>query len=100
MVAAGQLYLGFLSRSFKDAQQTLMLASIIPVMVGFDLSCGRNTDPGIWPIAWEIRALQEPLLDSNSTSAPFVLVAADRAGRRRGLVAAGALRLRSERVLA
>lgn len=100
MVAAGQLYLGFLSRSFKDAQQTMMLASIIPVIVGFALVMRPEIDPGAWPIAWEILALQEPLLGSNSKSAPFVIVALIELAVAAVLVAAGAHRLRSERVLA
>jgi hypothetical protein len=100
MVAAGQLYLGLLSRSFKDAQQTMMLASIIPVLVGFALIMRPETDASVWPIAWEIRALQEPLLGSNSASAPFAIVAVIELATATTLVAAGALRLRSERVLA
>ena len=100
MVAAGQLYLGFLSRSFKDAQQTMMLASIIPVLVGFALVMRPETDAGAWPIAWEIRALQEPLLGSNSKYAPFAIVALIELAIAAVLVVAGALRLRSERVLA
>jgi sodium transport system permease protein len=100
MVAAGQLYLGLLSRSFKDAQQTMMLASIVPVMVGFVLVMRPEIDAGAWPIAWEIRALQEPLLGSNSEAAPFAIVALIELAIAVALVVAGALRLRSERVLA
>jgi sodium transport system permease protein len=100
MAAAAQLYLGFLSRSFKDAQQTLMMASILPVMIGFVFISRPNTDPGIWPIAWEIRALADPLLNSNSMAAPFVLVAAIELAVAAAFIVAGALRLRSERVLA
>lgn len=99
MVAAVQLYLGFLSRSFKDAQQTLMLASIIPVMVGFVLISRPSTDVGLWPIAWEIRVLADPLLNSNSRAAPFAVVAAIELAITAAFIAAGALRLRSERVL-
>lgn len=100
MVAAAQLYLGFLSRSFKDAQQTLMLSSILPVMVGFVLISRPSTDVGLWPIAWETRALADPLLNSNTASAPFLLVAAIELAIAAAFIAAGALRLRSERVLA
>jgi sodium transport system permease protein len=100
MVAAGQLYLGFLSRSFKDAQQTMMLASIVPVMVGLVLVMRPETDASFWPIAWEIRALQAPLLGSNSATAPFALVALVELAVAAVLVVAGAQRLRSERVLA
>jgi sodium transport system permease protein len=100
MVAAAQLYIGFLSRSFKDAQQTLMMASILPVMVGFVLISRPNTDVGLWPVAWEIRALADPLLNSNSTAAPFAVVAAIELAIAAAFVIAGALRLRSERVLA
>jgi sodium transport system permease protein len=99
-VAAAQLYLGFLSRSFKDAQQTLMLASIVPVMVGFVLVSRPSTDVGVWPIAWEIRSLADPLLNSNSAAAPFAVVAAIELVIAAAFVAVGALRLRSERVLA
>jgi sodium transport system permease protein len=100
MAAAAQLYLGFLSRSFKDAQQTLMLASILPVLVGFAIITRPSADVGAWPIAWEIRALAEPLLNSNSAAAPFALVAAVEIAIAIAFVIAGALRLRSERVLA
>jgi sodium transport system permease protein len=100
MVAAGQLYLGLLSRSFKDAQQTSMLASMIPVLAGLVLVMRPEIDAGAWPVAWEIRALQEPLLGSNSESAPFAIVALIELAIAAVLVIAGALRLRSERVLA
>jgi sodium transport system permease protein len=100
LVAAGQLYFGFLSRSFKDAQQSLMMISIVPVIIGFAIITRPDTDIGAWPIAWEMRALAEPLLNSNSTSAPFAIVALIELAAAAVFVAAGALRLRSERVLA
>ena len=100
LVAASQLYLGLLSRGFKEAQQSLMLASIVPVLIGFVLITRPDTEVGVWPIAWEIRAMAVPLLNSNSTSAPFAILALIELLLAAVFVVAGALRLRSERVLA
>jgi sodium transport system permease protein len=99
LVAAAQLALGLFSKTAKEAQQTSMLVSLIPVVVGFMLLARPGLDVGAWPLAWELKALAGPLLGSTSGIAPFYELAAVELGVCVLILLAGARRLRSERVL-
>jgi len=99
LVAAAQLALGLFSKTAKEAQQTSMLVSFVPVVFGFVLLARPGLDVGAWPLAWELEALAGPLLGSTSSVAPFYQLAAVEIGACALLLLAGARRLRSERVL-
>lgn len=99
LVAAVQLALGLFSKTFKEAQQTSMLFSLVPLVVGMLLLGRPGLDVGAWPFAWELKALGAPLLGSTSELASFQTVALVELGAVALLLFAGARRLRSERVL-
>ena len=52
LVAAAQLALGLFSKTAKEAQQTSMLVSIVPVMVGVAFTMRQDVEVGAWPLAW------------------------------------------------
>jgi sodium transport system permease protein len=99
LVAAAQLVLGLYSKTAKEAQQTSMLVSFVPVLVGMVVIMRQGVDVGPWPVAWEIRALAGPLLGSTTALAPFPLVAGLELAAAALILLAGARRLRGERVL-
>jgi sodium transport system permease protein len=99
LVAAVQLALGFASKTFKEAQQTSMMVSFLPLVVGMLLLMRPGLTASLWPLAWEIKALAGPLLGSTSAVAPFPVVAAIELVLVVLALLAAALRLRSERVL-
>src|SRR5262249_42765676 len=99
LVAAAQLVLGLHSKTAKEAQQTSMLVSFVPVLVGMMVITRQGIDVGPWPVAWEIKALARPLLGSTTALAPFPLVAGLELAAAALILLAGARRLRSERVL-
>jgi sodium transport system permease protein len=75
LVASAQLALGFLSRTFKDAQQTVMMFSLLPAVAGMVLLNRPEIEVGPWPLAWEMKALAGPLLGSTTSVPPFALTA-------------------------
>jgi sodium transport system permease protein len=99
LVAALQLALGLFAKTVKEAQQTSMLLSFVPVVVGFLLVSRPSLSAGPWPLVWELRALTAPLLGSTSAVAPFPAVAGLELAAAALVLLAGARRLRSERVL-
>jgi sodium transport system permease protein len=99
LVAAVQLALGLFSKTAKEAQQTSMLISFVPVVIGMLLLARPGIDVGAWPLVWELKALAGPLLGSTSSVAPFYVVAAVELAAAALILLAGASRLRSERVL-
>jgi sodium transport system permease protein len=99
LVTAVQLALGFYSKTAKEAQQTSMLVSMVPLMAGMMFTMRQGFNPGAWPLAWELKALAGPLLGSTTALAPFPLVAGIELGAAALLLVASARRLRSESVL-
>ena len=99
LVAAVQLGLGLFSKTFKEAQQTSMMLSLLPLVVGMLLLLRPGVDASIWPLAWEIKALAGPLLGSTTAVAPFSVVAGLELALVVLVLLAAARRLRSERVL-
>lgn len=74
LVAAIQIAVGFWSKSFKDAQNSLMMLMLVPMGVGY-ASLGVSGAVGPWPVLWETRALAGPLFGSTAAVAPFVVTA-------------------------
>ena len=99
LVSALQLALGFYAKTAREAQQTSMLVSLVPMMFGMALMMRQGAEVGMWPLAWELRALTGPLLGSTSVGAPFPAVAAIEIALAAAVLFAAASRLRSEKVL-
>jgi len=99
LVAAAQLALGLFSKTFKEAQQTSMMLSFLPLVVGMLLLFRPGVDASMWPLAWEIKALAGPLLGSTRVVAPFAIVAGIELGLVVLVLFLAARRLESERVL-
>jgi sodium transport system permease protein len=99
LAAAVQLALGLFSKTAKEATQVTMFVSLLPVLLGVLLMGPREIDVGIWPIAWELKAVASPLLGSTTALAPFGLVAAVELAAVAVILLAAARRLQSERVL-
>jgi sodium transport system permease protein len=99
LVAAAQLAIGLFSRTAKEAQQTLMIVSLLPIMASMALLHRPGIGTGVWPVAWELKALADPLLGSSTPMAPFYLVAVLELGIAGLLLLAGMRQLSSERAL-
>ena len=99
LITAIQLALGFYSKTAKEAQQTSMVVSIVPLMAGMMFTMRQGLDPGAWPLVWELQALAGPLLGSTTERAPFPLVAAIELAAAALILFASARRVRSESVL-
>jgi hypothetical protein len=99
LVTAVQLALGFYSKTAKEAQQTSMVISMVPLMAGMMFTMRQDLDPAAWPLAWELEALAAPLLGSTTALAPFALVAAIELAAAALILFATARHVRSESVL-
>jgi sodium transport system permease protein len=99
LAAAIQLALGLFSKTAKEATQVTMFVSLLPVLVGVLLMGPREVHVGVWPVAWELKAIAAPLLGSTTVLAPFAVVAMLELTVVAGTLLAAARRLGSERVL-
>jgi sodium transport system permease protein len=99
LVAAIEVTVGFWSKGFKDAQNTLMMLTLVPMGIGY-ASLGLAGPVGPWPVLWETSALARPLFNSTAPVAPFVLVAAIELGLAALLLTLAARRLKASHVLA
>jgi sodium transport system permease protein len=99
LVAAVQLAVGLWAKNFKDAQSYLTLLSFAPVVAGFVVTGERLAQAGVYPLAWELNALAQPLLRSSTPVAPFGQLAAIEIALTFALLIVCALRLRSEKIL-
>jgi sodium transport system permease protein len=98
LVAAIEVTVGFWSKSFKDAQNTMMMLMLVPMGVGY-ASLGVSGPVGAWPVLWETKALAGPLFGSTAPIASFVVAAAVELGLAAALVMLAARRLQSAGVL-
>jgi hypothetical protein len=98
LVAAIEVTVGFWSKSFKDAQNALMMLMLVPMGVGY-ASLSLSGPAGPWPVLWETRALAGPLFGSTAPLAPFVVAASIELGLAAALLMLAAQRLKSPRVL-
>ena len=99
LVTAVQLALGFYSKTAKEAQQTSMVISMVPLMAGMMFTMREGLNPGAWPLVWELEALKGPLLGSTTALAPFPLVAGIELAAAALILFASARHVRSESVL-
>ena len=98
LVAAIQIAVGFWSKGFKDAQNTLMMLMLVPMGIGY-ASLGLSGPVGPWPVLWETGALAGPLFGSTAPVAPFAVAAAVELGLAAVLLMLAAQRLKSPRIL-
>jgi sodium transport system permease protein len=98
LVAAIEVTVGFWSKGFKDAQNTLMMLTLVPMGIGY-ASLGLSGPVGPWPVLWETGALAGPLFGSITPVAPFLVVALVELGLAAALLMLSAQRLQSPSIL-
>jgi sodium transport system permease protein len=98
LVAAIEIAVGFWSKGFKDAQNTLMMLTLVPMGIGY-ASLGLSGPVGAWPVLWETGALAGPLFGSTAPVAPFVVAASVELALAAALLMFAAQRLKSPRIL-
>lgn len=98
-VSAIELAVGFWSKSFKDAQNVLMMLIFVPIAIGYaSLNHKGATSP--WPILWEVSAIGQPLFGSTTPVAPFIVVVAIELALTAMLLLVTTRRLKNARLLA
>jgi sodium transport system permease protein len=98
LVAAIEVTVGFWSKGFKDAQNTLMMLTLVPMGIGY-ASLGLSGPVGPWPVLWETSALAGPLFGSTALVAPFSVAATVELGLAVALLMLSAQRLKNPRIL-
>ena len=98
LVAAIEVAVGFWSKSFKDAQNALMMLMLVPMGIGY-ASLSLSGPIGPWPVLWETRALAGPLFGSTAPAAAFVVAASLELGLAAALLMLAAQRLKNPRIL-
>jgi sodium transport system permease protein len=98
LVAAIEVTVGFWSKGFKDAQNTLMMLTLVPMAIGY-ASLGISGAVGPWPVLWETAALAGPLFGSTGPVAPFAVAASVELGLAAALLMLAARRLKSPNML-
>ena len=98
LVAAIEIAVGFWSKGFKDAQNTLMMLTLVPMGIGY-ASLSLSGPVGAWPVLWETGALAGPLFGSTTPVSPFVVAASVELALAAALLMLSAQRLKSPRIL-
>lgn len=99
LVAALQTSVGLWSKSYKDAQNYLMLLSFAPAIAGFVFIGEKLAKAEQWPLIWELNALAAPMLGAAAPETPFAVIAASELAITMVLLVICAYRLRSEGIL-